>query len=304
MIIIGGGPAGSQCALWLKHLGITPCIIEKQEKLGGLQNDNPYFENWTAIVPNSTTGIKLANQIHSTIANLNIPLFLSCSVLDVDTNNGIFRVKLQDHQGQEISLDAPYLVIASGVIPKTGNAIPSEKVIIGPGSQIYFQNFSNKKIAIFGGGDNAFENYLFIRSKGAVLAHIYARSIRASKRFLDATQIEDVFLGEFPISDNMQVGGKNYDLFIVMYGWAPSISFLSKHKLEYDTSGYLKTNSRTAETSIQNVYAIGEVANRMHPCCATSMADGVVAAKAIQKKIESTSIEAYVKQISEKPFDR
>lgn len=47
-IIVGGGPAGASCALWLKMLGFKPCIVERRATLGGLQNENPYPNQWIA----------------------------------------------------------------------------------------------------------------------------------------------------------------------------------------------------------------------------------------------------------------
>ncbi|MFM8314948.1 MAG: NAD(P)-binding protein, partial [Deltaproteobacteria bacterium] len=45
-LIVGGGPAGCSCALWLKHLGLKPLLIERSHRLGGLQNDSPYPNIW------------------------------------------------------------------------------------------------------------------------------------------------------------------------------------------------------------------------------------------------------------------
>ena len=44
--VIGGGPAGLSCALWLKYLGMSPIILEKNDKIGGLQHSNYYQNSW------------------------------------------------------------------------------------------------------------------------------------------------------------------------------------------------------------------------------------------------------------------
>lgn len=36
--VIGGGASGMSCTLWLKHLGFSPILIERDKKLGGQQN--------------------------------------------------------------------------------------------------------------------------------------------------------------------------------------------------------------------------------------------------------------------------
>ena len=40
--IIGGGPAGMSCALWLHNYGLHPVIIEQEAVLGGMAERNPY----------------------------------------------------------------------------------------------------------------------------------------------------------------------------------------------------------------------------------------------------------------------
>ena len=44
--IIGGGPAGMSCALWLHNYGLRPIIIEKEAALGGMARRNPYRNDW------------------------------------------------------------------------------------------------------------------------------------------------------------------------------------------------------------------------------------------------------------------
>src|SRR5687767_12496527 len=44
--IIGGGPAGMSCALWLHNYGLRPIIIEREPDLGGLAGRNPYRNDW------------------------------------------------------------------------------------------------------------------------------------------------------------------------------------------------------------------------------------------------------------------
>ena len=46
MPIIGGGPAGMSCALWLHNYGMHPVIIEKEGALGGMARMSPYPNEW------------------------------------------------------------------------------------------------------------------------------------------------------------------------------------------------------------------------------------------------------------------
>src|SRR6478672_13335958 len=40
--VIGGGPAGMSCALWLRNYAVRPIIIEKEHVLGGMAERSPY----------------------------------------------------------------------------------------------------------------------------------------------------------------------------------------------------------------------------------------------------------------------
>src|SRR2546427_10386513 len=44
--IIGGGPAGMSCALWLHNYGLKPVIIEQADALGGMARLSPYPNAW------------------------------------------------------------------------------------------------------------------------------------------------------------------------------------------------------------------------------------------------------------------
>src|SRR5262245_36297025 len=44
--IIGGGPAGMSCALWLHNFGLRPVIVEQERALGGMARRSPYPNEW------------------------------------------------------------------------------------------------------------------------------------------------------------------------------------------------------------------------------------------------------------------
>jgi thioredoxin reductase len=73
-------------------------------------------------------------------------------------------------------------------------------------------------------------------------------------------------------------GGKSWQANLPAAFTAHSDKMLNK-------SGFIMTDGQCL-TPIPRIYAIGEAANRMPPCVSTSMADGVVAAKAIQQMLD------------------
>ena len=283
--IVGGGPAGASCALWLKLLGFRPAIIERRPRLGGLQNDSPYHNIWIAPLL-GLTGLEVAENIHRNILSHNISCFLETAVQSLFRTPKGFVIRIAGADGTK-QISASYVVLASGVRPKDGGLPMSQRLLIGPGARIADTDFSGKTVAILGGGDSALENFHFIRERGPAKIQVYARTIRARREFLDRTPGECLTVGPYGVdTEAMTVSGRHYDYIVVLYGWAPNADFVETFDLKRDSRGFIVTDSQTAETSVQNVFAIGEVARRMHPCCVTSMADGVVAAKEIQHRIE------------------
>jgi len=327
-IIVGGGPAGASCAIWLARLGLAPLLVEADARLGGLPNDNPFADDWIATLP-GVTGQQVGANIARSVEAAGVPVIRGRRAVAVARTDAGFAVTVQGQAGigaieggaagqtgivasaPENRSDIPavgkstssaeassseilfgrHLVIASGVRARnlTG-AAPGDRwpgVLVGPGSGIVEQDFTGLSVAILGGGDNGFENYAYVKSRGARTVHLYARGVRARAQLVDAVPAADLRVGSYRVDPvARQVDGHSYDLLLVLYGWEPQADFAAALDLRRDERGYIHTDFATARASALGVYAIGEVANRMHPCVVTSMADGVVAAKAIQAELE------------------
>ncbi|WP_454917648.1 NAD(P)/FAD-dependent oxidoreductase [Xanthobacter sediminis] len=291
-VIIGGGPAGASCALWLQMLGFRPCLIERRPTLGGLQNDNPYPNEWIASAPNRT-GYEVASDIHRHVLSHDIVCRLGEGVSALDVIERGFRVTTTG--GAMVFARAA--VLATGVRPVKGGLSASDQVLIGPGRTMFNAAFDGQEVAILGGGDNAFENYIFVRKRGAAAVHIYARTIRARRAFLEKVPASDVRLGAYHVEpERPAVAGRPYDRLLVLYGWEPYLPYAHHLDLARTARGFVETDP-DCQTSIPNLYAIGEIAQRMHPCCVTSMADGVVAAKAIQRSLEQDAVARFVERV-------
>jgi thioredoxin reductase len=149
-------------------------------------------------------------------------------------------------------------------------------------------DFRGQKVAVLGGGDNAFENALYAMNRGAASATIFARTVRAQHQLVARVPVCDVHEGGYAVDvERMTVDGRPFDLIMVFYGWEPCVPFARSLRLELTGTGFVAVDPLTTQTSHDKVYAIGEVSQRQHPCVVTAMADGVVAAKAIQARVES-----------------
>jgi len=287
-LVIGAGPGGVSCAVWLARLGFTPVLIEAGAHVGGLCRSHGYLDGWNASLPGKT-GLQTAANLARSVRQAAVAVRLSCPVTHIRRQDGVFHI-----QGPALAqpLQAPHLVLATGVrargLPDMDASEPTPGLLIGPGTHVLAQDFRGKTLAVLGGGDNAFENALYARRQGAARVDLYARSIRAQQQFVQripAAQLvrtDAVQVSRAPLA----VNGRPYDVVLVCYGWDPCVPTLDGLVLQRDARGFVHTDSRTAQTSEPDLYAVGEVAHRQHPCVVTAMADGVVAAKAIQARLE------------------
>lgn len=291
-IIIGGGPAGVSCAVWLARLGFLPLLLEAEAHVGGLCRLNPFYDEWNAALP-GVAGAQVADNLALSLEQAGAPVRLSYRVERVKLAGRTFAVA---REGGGDILHARHVVLATGVkartLPELADGSVTEHdaacVLVGPGEDIVAYDFQRKRVAILGGGDNAFENALFAINQGALSVRIYARTIRAQQQFVRQMAASDIFLGDYQVDVAARtVNGQSYDVILVFYGWEPCVGFADGLALQRTNQGFVATRTDTAETSCEGVYAIGEVAQRQHPCVVTALADGVAAAKAIQARIEA-----------------
>lgn len=288
-LIIGGGPGGCSCALWLTHLGLKPILVEKTDRLGGSQNYSPYPNIWI-LGKNYKDGKTFAREVSRQIQELKIPIQFKTEIFEINFNKAedVFEVTLKKKRSQ-LFIKVPYIVIATGVVPKKGGFEPSSRVLIGPGDHIETTSFKNKTVAILGGGDNAFENYQFIKKQRPRSVQIFARHVRAQLPFVKAIKKGDLKVGDYVVDIKAQkVDGKEFDFIVVMYGWEGFNALEPNISLRMN-QGFIETDNYR-RTSNDSIYAVGEVTQASHPCCVTAMADGIIAAKDIQQRIDSVRV--------------
>ncbi len=307
-IIIGGGPAGVSCAVWLARLGYAPALIEAGAEIGGLCRDHPFLDEWNASLP-GMTGPQVADNLALSLTQSQAPFWLSSRAQEARREGEGFVVVTQGGPGQ---LRGRNLVLATGVRARSlidaneeeltlserahakkarqeqGAQTIMPGVLTGPGGHIIRQDFQGKRVAVLGGGDNAFENALYAMDHGAAQVDLYARTVRAQRQFVRRMPADRVFKTGYDVDgDTRTVNGQRYDIIMVFYGWEPCVHFAEKLGMQRSVRGFVATETQTAQTSAPGVYAIGEVTQRQHPCVVTALADGVTAAKAIQARLET-----------------
>lgn len=293
-VISGAGPAGVSCAVWLARLGFAPVLLEAAGQVGGLCRDHPFTDDWNATLPDMT-GPQVAANLARSAKLAKVDTRLSSRVLKIQPDGSAWQVVVD---GCSHPLRTRHVVLATGVRARglphwPDNATLPAGVLIGPGAAIVAQDFKGKRVAVLGGGDNAFENALYALRHGAHEVVIFARNIRAQRQFVDQFPADRVVVGKCHVDVPAQhVNGQPWDLILVFYGWEAHVPAISGQALQKTAQGFLDTDPATAQTSLPGLYAIGEVAQRMHPCVVTALADGVTAAKAIQARLEATDDQA------------
>lgn len=272
VIIIGGGPAGISCAIWLKKLGVACVLLEASAQLGGLQTRSPYENLWIPGVQGKT-GQQVAAALADHAKAAGVDARLNCPVVSVSGQ--------QVTTGDDV-FTASYLVIATGSQPRTGGFHAASNVAIGPGVTMEALEVSGRRVAILGGGDNAFDQARFVRDRGGEVT-IFSRTLPRAQKLLQALIPEvRVVVGEYAADqDAMTVNGDAFDAFGVMFGFeavAPEGLILALD------NGYVRVD-RFGETSQSGVYACGEVTDYWHPCVTTSAAHGIQVAKQISLRL-------------------
>ncbi len=273
-IIIGGGPAGVSCAIWLRKLGVSCLLLEAADRLGGLQTRSPYENLWIPGVQ-GRTGQEVAASLQDHAIAAGASTRLNCRALEVTqdgrevtTAQGVFR--------------AAYLVIATGSTPRTGGFKAAHNVAIGPGLAMEALNVAGRRVAILGGGDNAFDQARFVRDRGGEVTVFTRSPPRAQPLLQDLIQDIRVVTGPYRAEQkSMAINDEAFDAFGVMYGFK---AVLPDGLAPRQRDGYVEVD-RFGETSLAGVFACGEVTDYWHPCVTTACAHGIQVAKQISLRI-------------------
>ena len=276
-VVIGAGPAGSACALWLHQLGCPVLLVDRNAQAGGLQQFSPYENLWIPSI-RGLRGQDIAGRLHEHLQAAGVPMRLGLAVEHVEPRaQGGFRIACADAS----VLECGFAVIATGARFKTGGFTPGERLSIGPGRDFEAVDVQGKSVAVLGGGDNAFDAYRFAMARGAVRCRIFARTLRAQHKLQALVGLENVQTGPFTVdAPSFKVNGEAFDVISVQFGFEPVVPG-GLQDLERSHEGYLKADL-WGVTGVEGLYAAGEVTHTLHPCVTTSLAHGVQVAKHIQ----------------------
>jgi len=299
-------------ALWLKHLGFSPVIIEPTTRLGGMQQLNFLRNDWM-LGQMGLTGPELCAKFAEHMAAEQIPMKSECSPASIETEGREFSVTLRTGNNETFTARYRALVIATGLRYRASEvlaAVPgfdkleAGDVVYGPYAFLDMEGLSGKTVLIVGCGDNAFENAHFLLKNGARVALVCRSLPRAQTRLREAVQ---TFTSDWTLTtqariDGFRCGNDCIEVVLscesgtkalrvhkihVLTGYTPNTDFLEKtlgplhDRLGFDSAGYLKVDD-WGRTGIPGIYAAGDVCNPAFPNVASAITSGAKAAKAIE----------------------
>lgn len=300
LIIIGGGPSGITAGIYSSRAGIKTLLIEKA-LIGGQINYTERIENYPGF-NDGISGFELSKRLESQVKELGLPIKQG-EVKDIIFQK---KKKVVILEG-DLRICSNAVIISTGAVPKK-LGVEGEERFIGRGVSYCATCdgplFKNRKIAVVGGGDRALEEALFLSkiAKDVYLIHrrdkfrgtfILQKKIAAENNIhlLLNTVVESIKGHEFLQSldlRNVKSHEKkelSIDGIFIFVGIHPN-SEIVKDKLKLDNMGFIITND-SMETSIEGVFAAGDVRSKQLRQITTAVGDGACAAFSAQKYLEN-----------------
>jgi thioredoxin reductase (NADPH) len=302
VIVIGSGPAGYTAALYAARAQLAPLVFEGSQ-FGGALMTTTEVENYPGF-RNGITGPELMDEMREQALRFGADLRME----DVD----------------EVSVGAPIKTVVAGgetyharaVILAMGAAarylgVPGEERLLGRGVSScatcdgFF--FRDQDIAVVGGGDSAMEEATFLTRFARSVTLVHRREeFRASKimlerargnekiRFLTNTVViavagEDTVTGlRVRNTASGEEGTLDVTGVFVAIGHDPR-SGLVRGQVDLDPDGYVLTRNGTTHTSVEGVFAAGDLVDRSYRQAVTAAGTGCSAAIDAERWLAETT---------------
>ena len=299
VIIIGSGPAGLTAALYAARADLNPLIISGEE-IGGQVSITNEVENYPGF-PDGLTGPELVDQFKRQAERFGARMEIDV-VTEVDFTRGSpFYVKTNSAE-----YEADAVIVTVGASPRRLQ-VPGEEEFIGRGVSFcatcdgFF--FRDKEVVVVGGGDSALEEGLFLTKFANRVRVIHRRDeLRAGtvlqnrafnnekmsfvwdsvveevigNRLVQGVRVRNVKTDEEQVLDT--------DGVFIYIGHYPN-SKLFEGQLEMDEHGYVITDD-LMRTSVEGVFAAGEIQDPVWRQVATSVGQGCAAAMQCNRWLE------------------
>lgn len=305
IVIIGSGPAGLTAGIYTARAALNPLIIEG-DKPGGQLMGTSSVENWPG--NKSILGPTLMLNMKDQAKDLGCR-FLSEVVSDIETSQQPFTIKTN----KGTSIKANTVILATGA---------THRKLGCPGEDEYWAKgvtvcavcdaafYRDKKVVVIGGGDSAMEDASFLHkfTKDITIIHIgnkLSASVAMQKRVLNNPDIDIIynstvtaFKGDGQKLQEVEITNQNTqektimqaDGAFIAIGLKPNTDFI-KNKVDLSDYGYvmIKGHKNHTKTSVEGMFAAGDIADPYYKQAITSSAAGCMAAIDVERYLNKKS---------------
>lgn len=307
LLILGSGPAGYTAAVYAARANLSPVLVTGMEQGGQLMTTTD-VDNWPGD-PEGVQGPDLMTRMQQHAERFETEMIFDY-ISEVDLSNRPFRLK---GDSQEYTCDA--LIIATGASAQY-LGLPSEGAYKGKGVSAcatcdgFF--YRGQKVAVIGGGNTAVEEALYLSNIAEEVVLVHRRDALRSEKILQKQILDKAENGNITIEwnhvldevlgDDSGVTGmrlksttddstKDIDVhgIFIAIGHKPNTAIFDG-QLEM-SSGYIKVKSGTdgnaTATSVEGVFAAGDVMDHIYRQAITSAGSGCMAALDAEKYLDA-----------------
>ncbi|HMA37955.1 MAG TPA: FAD-dependent oxidoreductase [Chloroflexia bacterium] len=300
VVIIGGGPAGLMCAIYLAREGVD-CLIVERAGLGGQAGVTERLDNFPSW-PDGILGADLADRLTLQARRFGVEILSAQAVESIESHDGYRDVHTTD--GDEYGAHA--MLVATGSTYSRLN-VPGEEDYIGSG--IHFcatcdgPFYKGRPVAVVGGGNSAGEEALFlarfasevtilvrgekmnaskiVQEKIAETANVTVRYNTVVVEFLGDKKLHTTRVRDTQTNATTDLTPAGVFVFI---GLKPNTAFLPA-EIRRDANGFVVTGL-DLQTSMPGIFAAGDVRAGSTKQAASATGEGATAALMIREYLK------------------
>jgi len=301
VVIVGSGPAGLAAALYTARANLEPLVIEGVAPMGQLMLTTE-VENYPGF-PDGILGPELMEKFRAQAERFGAK-FITADATKLDLSTRAFVIEVG-----EATYESRALILATGATARM-LGVPGEREYLGRGVSTcatcdgFF--FRGVPLVVVGGGDSALEEAIFLTRFASKVTIAHRRdALRASKIMQDRafandkidfiwdTTVDEVHGADGKVthlalrnvktgaSSDIEVGG----LFVAI-GHDPNTSLFAD-QLELKDNGYVAVQHPGTATSIEGVFACGDVVDHIYRQAITAAGTGCAAAIDAERWLEA-----------------
>jgi len=288
-VIIGGGPAGYNAALYLHRKGLRPLLIMKER--GGQVSLTNEVENYLGF--KHIHGTDLTETFHNHVSEFEIDMLENTTVEKIEKLEPLFRLTLSNNE----TVNTKTVILAMGGEHRR-LGVDGEARLEGKGVSYCAicdaPFFKNQEVVIVGGGDSAVEAAVDVSNWASHVHLVHRSTFRAQQILLDRMMAKENITYELG-SVVREIEGEDHVTSVTIYNKEKDMTYkrdaqgvfieigqdpridLVKDWVTLDDQNQIVVD-KYKNTSVPGVFAAGDVSDAPYKQIITAAADGAIAA--------------------------